>query len=676
MTERMNVDDAWDECKRLIANRVAKTSVQGQLDTIASMLQQTLTGQNELRDTLLPKFEGDQTAMDTAAMGPGMDDPLGAMGGAPGAGPEPAMDDDSDIYGPLDEGDEGMEKSEEKEKSSEEEKTSEDEAPKGADNNPMEDTEAGGEEAMTENEDEVPAETGGSGPGGADDQLDQTGMGDVPPQADDDLDVEIEPAPEAPAEPMPEAAPTEAPMEPMDATPMPGAEAMDPMAAVSSQLSQAIKDASHQLIDAGQTDKVLKLTELQNAINAILGTSISTDTSMMKSADTQMDQLSEPDEHPSATPGAEQIDQLSEPDSHPAAPEATEQIDELDEPCPAKTQSGDDQLEQVAKTSDKHGDGEHEEDLTEFEAVTKSIPSFSAMMMDGEGSYHQAMEGLRKSVPNAGAQAILKGGMGAFNGLELAADGNIQKFVSTEQYRDYESPKGTDAERLTQLDYMDRRGDFVAPQRHAPGDDTIQEPGDDTISDYTSAGAPIDPNAPGIRDAGDDATMGYAGADVDPEQPSNTRFYNADETGRLVAVPKPGDRGYVAPAVNKASDMPLENAENLEASCGKGVEKSEEASKVPLDDTDAAMAKSGRHIMTFNEMMQERIAKNGNYVEAPAPAPGTTFGASVVRPELGAVRKSASEPVRMGFGVDPRDVVKNDWAEYQVYKTTQNSRSE
>ena len=83
-----------------------------------------------------------------------------------------------------------------------------------------------------------------------------------------------------------------------------------------------------------------------------------------------------------------------------------------------------------------------------------------------------------------------------------------------------------------------------------------------------------------------------------------------------------------------------------------------------LDDVKVAKSAqdNGKHIMSFKEMMS--VKKSSQRPDAI-----TTTSGDITRPELGApIRKSANAPSpRMGRGVDPKKVVENDWAEYNLY---------
>lgn len=743
----MDTDEAWEMFRLSAANRVQKTSIPGQLETIATAVQNLTTDMKALNDIVIPKLTGDQTAIDVSQQQavPPASDPLGDF---VNGGEQPVEPDAGGAEMPPEEGD-LMAEEEEDEYASE--KTVPVEASADTDSldrDEADDTALEGDAAMTEGEGDTElgvAETsmGGdsaeAGPG-VDDQLTETGGGETPMQS---------PAPEGTAvdsttgePPMTDEA-GNPPTDIMDGTGMegavPGAEDMgDPLIQAYQAFTDAVREAAHRAVDSGQMDKVNRLADAQATIDAIWGTQIcpvadmlggtdkfvksaqapevlykrndimkseiedkpaediapavekSCDAEPVEKSDTQMDELTDADEHPHAECEKEQVDELSEPDEHPGAESEPEQLDQLHEAKPGSNSEGKDQMDEVLKTADKHGDGEYEEDMTEFEnsgtRVAKSepyVPSFSEMMRDPIGSYGAALDSIRKSIPDAGAQHAFKGGMGATGLANIVGDGAIRKDAAAYQ-------------RIIDNDRKAREGFYDAPQRQGDGSvraDDWYNPNAQPLSDedpdpvgYSDGASPSN-MAEGVGEApmndyldedgmGPDDDMEYPGQMERPAQTSpmtggdrrldsivrNKPGYFTPSADGSTSSPSPDavrnrpltvSERYPPRGIGKSSDMPLENSTNLEASVD-----------VPADETSGAMYK---HMPTFDEMMSSRVSK----AWAPRPNTTVTFNGSVVRPQLGEVKKSAkpTEKVRMGYGVDPRAVTADLWADYALYKS-------
>jgi len=118
-----------------------------------------------------------------------------------------------------------------------------------------------------------------------------------------------------------------------------------------------------------------------------------------------------------------------------------------------------------------------------------------------------------------------------------------------------------------------------------------------------------------------------------------------------------------------AQAEPAINIDGGDESEGETVQKSEEniapaMVEPPKADENSNIAK-GRHIMTLKEMM------NGIATSQSRPFAKSSVSGEISRPELTAAtefQKSQNPPVRMGHGVDPMDVIKNDLNEYNLYK--------
>lgn len=95
---------------------------------------------------------------------------------------------------------------------------------------------------------------------------------------------------------------------------------------------------------------------------------------------------------------------------------------------------------------------------------------------------------------------------------------------------------------------------------------------------------------------------------------------------------------------------------------GKGDDSEGTKTRLDLPDMDEPVHKAednGKYIMTFQEMMA--LAKGTR------PSAMSTMNGDIAPPELGGVRKSQMQSVRMGRGVDPLEVVKADLENFNHY---------
>lgn len=88
--------------------------------------------------------------------------------------------------------------------------------------------------------------------------------------------------------------------------------------------------------------------------------------------------------------------------------------------------------------------------------------------------------------------------------------------------------------------------------------------------------------------------------------------------------------------------------------------------------SDNSKQASGIHIKSFAEMYggASNFEKSMGSVESTRPAAATT-GASIDRPMINAVKKSeeaTKQPLQIGFGVDPHKSVEADWARFRAWK--------
>ncbi len=119
-----------------------------------------------------------------------------------------------------------------------------------------------------------------------------------------------------------------------------------------------------------------------------------------------------------------------------------------------------------------------------------------------------------------------------------------------------------------------------------------------------------------------------------------------------------------------AQAEPAVSMDGGDESEGETVQKSEDniapaMVEPPKPDENSSNIAKGRHIMTLKEMMGS-IANSQS-----RPFAKSSVSGDIARPELTAAtefQKSQNPPVRMGHGVDPMDVIRNDLTEYNLYK--------
>ena len=196
----------------------------------------------------------------------------------------------------------------------------------------------------------------------------------------------------------------------------------------------------------------------------------------------------------------------------------------------------------------------------------------------------------------------------------------------------------------------------------------------DQLSQVHPAGELITGNAPEGEDqldqvdeektvsGGPESVRGSVDA---PKQSGADKLDEVDEEkSKSESHPQEGDQlddvGKTKQAHAKEGDDQLDDIDEK-----KTVDEGNSDKEDQLDSVNAADLKKsedvGKPIMSFRDMMA--IAKSGSRPDA-----GTSMNGEIVRPEPGSISKSEhSEPVRMGFGVDPWKVVEKDLAEYKAY---------
>lgn len=371
---------AWDEFVLSEANRIRKTSVMGKNDTMVNLLMDVRTDVSALHDQLLPKLAGDETAVGVAPSempDSTTDDPLGDFMGQ-GAGNQGAV-------------------------------------PGG-----MPSEQGGAPDASAGTGLEGAVSEGVSMP---EDDKDK----DMPPMADDE---EETPAPEAeetadePASEAPDADMTEPENEPMGDEADEDAVDIDLDEDVEEDIGDDVEapetggadagyddfmalliDAMHQAVDNGDFDMVSRLAQAQESFKGLWESELRPlldqiyggggiaepieataddigmiDDTTLKSADeTCIQHLTNRVAEEKETP----IDQISDPSAPQGdAPKGKTPIDGI-------TQS-EGTTHPINKTADIHGDGLFESDVTEYERIGKSIPSFKETMSRLQKSYEDS----------------------------------------------------------------------------------------------------------------------------------------------------------------------------------------------------------------------------------------------------------------------------------------------
>lgn len=378
MNEIQDPDTAWAEFRMRSQDRIAKTSIAGQMDTLASMLRSVEANVGELSDLLIPRLAGEQhaTTMATEA-GPTSDDPL------------------ADVAGGMPEEQPGQPPQDVIEKSEEEEDVKNEDKPV--------DEETEEVEEFTTDDDEPEAMFEDDG-------------GKAPPEVEDVEEVDVTAEKPAEGDAPGEEVPVEAEAaieEPASATP-----AEDPLIGGYKAFSDAMKEAAHRAIDSGRTELIGRFVEAQAEMDSVWQTVICPLMDALGATDAFSKSTESPDVFvkghgcvdkamdapkvpaPESAPragGAEStealaksesmIDEVSDADSHGTASEGDVPLDDVADKSPdhGTAPEGDVPVDDVdvAKTADIcNSDGEHEEDLTEFEK-NGEFPSIRDLLKGG-----------------------------------------------------------------------------------------------------------------------------------------------------------------------------------------------------------------------------------------------------------------------------------------------------
>lgn len=410
-------------------------------------------------------------------------------------------------------------------------------------------------------------------------------------------------------------------------------------------LIAALKQAAHEAIDSGQPEQVMQWAEVENAITSALSGMVDLTLPVAGSG-------LEADAGESEVPvegGLPMVDDVPEEEPAPEGDAPSE------EPAPAEEGSEDSKDDAPKEESEggseeketkDEGEKEEKEDDEDSEPAKKSADELTDLPEPPEEpsilddvkpeepkiakSYDAevfAVPDMRALMSNGGFSAPHQSGIGP-DGLSPLIKGDDR--ITTAR-NIFETPMGSrgskDADSIVTAHTYESATDLGGKQD--PDSIVTATP----ITDVKKGNAPY--AVPVVRmDTNDHSPLTVADQVSSPEETDDTR---GEQKPEAVATAKPAVEG-------------------------EGDDSEGTKTRLELPDMDEPVHKAednGKPIMSLQEMMA--LAKSDR------PGFSTSVNGDITPPTLGNVKKSQTNPVRMGQGVDPYEVVKQDLENFKLH---------
>ena len=637
----MDVDEAWEHFIKSDTSFV-KASDSGKLDTISAQIQELSTDIKRVTD-IIPQIQGDRNVLDDEGGG-SLDTVLG------GESPESILagvqGDEGDQSVPEEEGEESAPPEEPMEKAVDDDTDTEELQEEVSEDAPSVDVP---DDRMQDHGNDIESE-----PEPGEDVDVSVEVDDVVP--DEEVVESIEPAGQEglPPEGVP------------DLTDEINATQPDGLLNVYDRFIEGMRAAAHEAVESGQIDKVTRIAGAQDAIDSIWRSQIaplvgggerftrSADSRIVKSeigdmtGERMSDEIASSHEVSLNDCSEEGAENTTGHDNDAKAPDTPcGEVGDTDAPHALNNDT----------TTVDSSDPASFEKAEETEPVEKcdSVEKSAEPVADGEG-----MEPVTKSLEDL--------------------EGYSEDYVDKDPDLDYTDPIRKSVPSFKEIMAVPKEERFMrmAEMRHGPHktmEQFLKSWHEEDMRKSMTEGAPM---------AGTDPVQGSAtvmkaeGAPAAGDAGVSNAVFSEPVEKSMAG--EPGPVGNVQDAMQPVEKSAEDQLNDVNAGFEKATAETtpvgdelqgpvdDRTSDTGMEDVDSAMKKSqanGKRIMSFNEMLSFR--KSGMPTVS-RPGPESTVNGDVTPTELRDFRKSQSPVVRMGRGVDHRDVVRADWEEYRLYK--------